>query len=185
MAIAPAFILIFSISYYYLCAHSIATYVRFLDEFYNCYYDKIIKHNMSYLHMHSSFKLRDVTGVLNIYAFRTGINRSKDKTIPTVVNKIADFFINLLIVLSLMLPAAVYAGIARWLWSHTSEHVNYGVGLMIVVFYVLMMSVFIFGPLFFYFRVKPSRDRFIKTIQSLMSKSVPNNRLQPARNSRG
>ena len=160
MATSPAFILMFASNYYYLCAHTISNYLRWLEHFCTTHEKEIGSLGLRFVELHASLKQRDVTEGLNIYLFHTAPSSIYDAPLPSWVRRFKGVLANLLRVLTVVIPPAVYVGITFWLWMNQSGHIPIGVAVMLVGFYSAMASAFLLGPLYFYYRVKPFRDYF-------------------------
>jgi hypothetical protein len=144
MVSGPAFILIFSISYYYLCAHSLQSSVLFHLHFWKCNLKWFDDMKMTFSHIHGIFKQKDVTSILNIYLLFTGSSVSWDKDVPYIIRIIARLFINTIIILSLLVPLIIYCGMTFWIIENYSNYLSRINGRIIIGLYLYLSSTFRF-----------------------------------------
>ena len=159
MAVGPAFLLAFSGSYYYLCCHTISTYIRWLDRYQDVHSEAIESLGLSFEDLYASARQRDVTEAMNIFLIFTAASPTNNYPLPKLVRILKDLTANFLRILTVVAPLSVYLGISHWIWVNYGTNVSRQVAFGMVGFYYLMAPSFILALTYCYYRVKPFRDR--------------------------
>jgi len=174
MEFGPVFIASLLVSYFYLCSHTLKSYVTYL-EFLTKHatiesQKQTVKEN-TFGWLYGNLKRRDITEGFNIYHFPIIPIPEYDDSFDRGPSIWGHLPINALAVIMIIFPLAVYCSCVYWIIIDRDNHLNVPYSIfsqigadlwMIKVFYFGLFLLSISAYIYFKKRAKPSRAEFIK-----------------------
>lgn len=157
VALIPSFILILIGRYLYLSAHSLISYVRYLDYLTICYGNELRVITSSWFEVHSLLKARDITEIFNCFLFPIPIRPSGWATeVPKWIIYVINLIVNLGQLISIIVPVGAYLVSVMYFAYEVS--INRATHSVILAFYIMMGVLLILSPVYFYYRTGRTRE---------------------------
>ena len=156
LSLFPAFVMILSSRYFFLCAHTIKSMVTALKLIQDVYKEDIQKQKITFGQLYTHFKQRDLTESINIYFFPikpTGLEQSPGYKVFVV--KLSYFIANIAILLTAIFPILSYWAVILWIKENFAQYLSATIGYTVFFAYSFFGILFLLVPLYFYFRVSP------------------------------
>jgi hypothetical protein len=157
IALAPSFISILTARYLYLCAHTILSYVTYLNRYIEVHKEELNNQGISFTILHATFKQRDLTENINVFLFPVKGHPDWDKEIHKAINISIKFLINIGIILTVIVPLMAYMLSVTWLGINLDKEIFSPYGIWLFAFYLFLGSLFLLFPIYLFYRVKPAR----------------------------
>lgn len=168
LEIAPFFIAAVSVSYFYLCAHTLKSYVTYLV--YLCDHANE-ETDIDFGWLYGNAKRKDVTEGLNIYHVPILPVPDYDKEVGRITSLLGHIPINAVAIVANAVPFIVYFLCAIWVTRNVDKYgiksqglyALYGGGsLSAAIIYSTLMMLSLLALFYFRNRCKPARKQFLR-----------------------
>ncbi len=167
LAMAPAFIVVLTVRYLYLCTHTLRSFITYLQQLEEYYSKDLQAIGYTFFKLHQTFRLKDLTDNLNVYLFPIKPYRGHDSSFANwTLYVIVVYLTNVAIFLTVFIPLFSYFYIIGWLLLNYPFFSSTVLGLFGMGVYSLLGILFLLSPVHFYYRARPARMIIIERVHS-------------------
>lgn len=158
----PLFILATCLSHLYLCAHTLKSYIAYLEHLEKAFPSALKSERLPFGWLYGNLKQRDITEMFNLYHFPIRPVRDYDDDVSKFVTRLAHVVMNVLLLVVVGLPYFVYWSVVHRLREHTVsvDSELYSLREFSLIYYEPLLLAPLLAAVYFFFRAKSARNEF-------------------------
>lgn len=162
LSLAPMFVGVLFGRYFYLCAHTLKLYIRYLGIFQKTYAKEIEELGWNFADVHNSIRMRDLTEVLNPFLFPKRFDRKFKPYLGWLLHYGTVIGHNFTTLMTVIAPVTAYFACVIWFRVHYKEHMNETLGMALFLFYIAGGIGMILVIIYFFYLTSGARSTYFE-----------------------